>query len=112
MGAFIFGISSDTPQSLDYTIRFARDCGIALAQLIPMTPLPGTVDFHQMRRGKMAVKMIKEDYDYWLDPEHPRILYHHPSLTEQELLDKVVGLAEFLQLSGRPAAVKTFRIAQ
>lgn len=54
-----------------------------------MTPLSGTVDFHQMRRGKMAVKMIKEDYDYWLDPEHPRILYHHPNLTEQELLDKV-----------------------
>jgi radical SAM superfamily enzyme YgiQ (UPF0313 family) len=89
MGAFIFGISSDTPQSLDYTIRFARDCGIALAQFIPLTPLPGTVDFHQMRRGKMALKMIREDYDYWLDPEHPRILYHHPNLSEQQLLEKV-----------------------
>ena len=33
--------------------------------------------------------MIKENYDYWLDPEHPRILYHHPNLTEQELLGKV-----------------------
>ena len=89
MGAFIFGISSDTEKSLDHTIQFARDCGIALAQFVPMTPLPGTVDFHMMRRGKAAMKLVKDDYDYWLDPEHPRILYHHPNLTEQQLLSKV-----------------------
>ncbi len=89
MGAFIFGIESDTEASLDYTIEFARDSGITLAQFIPMTPIPGTVDFHQMRRGKSLLKPIKEDYDYWLDPDHPRILYHHPNLTEKQLLGKV-----------------------
>jgi radical SAM superfamily enzyme YgiQ (UPF0313 family) len=52
IGAFIFGIESDTQASLDYTIQFAKDCGITLAQFIPLMPLPGTVDFHQMRRGK------------------------------------------------------------
>ena len=52
MGAFIFGIETDTRDSLDYTIRFARDCGISLAQFVPMTPLPGTVDFHMLRKGK------------------------------------------------------------
>lgn len=89
MGSFIFGIESDTPKSLDYTIDFARDCGIALAQFVPMTPLPGTVDFHMMRRGQKVLKMVKQDYDYWLDPEHPRILYHHPHLREEQLLEKV-----------------------
>ena len=89
MGSFIFGIESDTQASLDYTIQFAKDCGIALAQFVPMTPIPGTVDFHQMRRGKMLLKPIKEDYDYWLDPDHPRILYHHPNLSEEQLLEKV-----------------------
>jgi radical SAM superfamily enzyme YgiQ (UPF0313 family) len=89
MGAFIFGIETDTKASLDYTIEFAKDCGIVLAQFIPMTPLPGTVDFHQMRRGKTALKLIKDDYDYWLDPDHPRILYHHPNLSEKQLLEKV-----------------------
>jgi hypothetical protein len=86
---FPFGIETDTRESLDYTIQYARDCGIALAQFIPMTPLPGTVDFHLMRRGKKALKLIKDDYDYWLDPHHPRILYQHPHLSEQELLDRV-----------------------
>ena len=78
MGAFIFGIETDTLDSLDYTMQFARDCGLTLAQFIPLTPLPGTVDFHMMKRGRKALKLIKKDYDYWLDPQHPRILYHHP----------------------------------
>lgn len=100
MGSFIFGIASDTPGSLDYTIKFARDCGIALGQFIPMTPLPGTVDFHQMRRGKLPLKLVKDDYDYWLDPDHPRILYEHPNLSEQELLDKVeAAWREFYSVS-------------
>jgi radical SAM superfamily enzyme YgiQ (UPF0313 family) len=88
-GAFIFGIESDTPDSLDYTINFARDCGIMLAQFVPMTPLPGTVDFHMLRRGKKQLQMLKADYDYWLDPDHPRILYRHPNLTEHQLLERV-----------------------
>ena len=89
MGAFIFGIETDTRDSLDYTIRFARDCGIALAQFVPMTPLPGTVDFHMLRKGKKQIKLLKEDYDYWLDPDHPRILYEHPHLSADELLERV-----------------------
>jgi radical SAM superfamily enzyme YgiQ (UPF0313 family) len=89
MGAFIFGLESDTSESLAETIRFARDCGLALAQFIPMTPLPGTVDFQLMRRGKKTLTMIKPDYDYWLDPEHPRILFHHPHLDAEQILEPV-----------------------
>jgi radical SAM superfamily enzyme YgiQ (UPF0313 family) len=85
LGSFIFGIESDTPESVEETIRFARDCGIALAQFIPMTPLPGTVDFHMLRRGKKVLRLVKEDYDYWLDPQHPRILYEHPHLSAAEI---------------------------
>src|SRR5581483_1003368 len=85
LGSFIFGLESDTPQTLAETIEFARDCGIALAQFIPMTPLPGTVDFHLMRRGKKPLKLIKPDYDYWLDPNHPRVLYEHPHLDARQI---------------------------
>ena len=89
MGSFIFGIESDTKKSVDYTIDFARECGISLAQFIPLTPLPGTVDFQMMRKGRKTLKLKKENYDYWLDPEHPRILYHHPLMKEEEILDGV-----------------------
>ena len=109
MGAFIFGIESDTESSLDYTIRFARDSGIAMAQFIPMTPLPGTVDFHMMRRGRKPLKLIKENYDYWLDPDHPRILYHHPHLSERALLSKVESAwREFYSFSSVVARCRRF----
>ena len=86
LGSFIFGIESDTTETLNETIQFSRDCGIALAQFIPMTPLPGTVDFHQMQKGKNPLKLLKPDYDYWLDPEHPRVLYQHPHLGAEQIL--------------------------
>lgn len=89
MGAFIFGIETDTISSLDDTIRFARNSGITMAQFVPMTPLPGTVDFHKMRRGQMALKPLKDNDEFWLDINHPRILYHHPILSERQLLDKL-----------------------
>jgi radical SAM superfamily enzyme YgiQ (UPF0313 family) len=85
LGSFIFGLPTDTEDTVNDTIRFARNCGIALAQFIPMTPLPGTVDFHMMRRGKMPLELVKPDYDYWLDPDHPRILYRHPNLATEQL---------------------------
>lgn len=107
-GAFIFGLETDTVDSLKRTIEFARDCGIALAQFIPMTPLPGTVDFNMMRKGRKSLKLIKEDYDYWLDPDHPRVLYHHPNLREEQILKGVerawrdfYGVRSILQRSRR-----------
>jgi len=89
LGSFIFGIESDTEESTRETIEFARDCGIALAQFIPMTPLPGTVDFHQLRRGKLKLQPIRDNYDYWLDPSHPRILYRHPNLTGPQIENSI-----------------------
>ena len=89
MGAFIFGIETDTQESMDQTIEFARDCGVALVQFIPLTPLPGTVDFQMMRKDRKALKLKDVNYDYWLDPDHPRILYHHPLLKEEEILDGI-----------------------
>ena len=89
MGAFIFGIETDTQESMDQTIDFARDCGVALVQFIPLTPLPGTVDFQMMRKDRKVLKLKDVNYDYWLDPDHPRILYHHPHLKEEEILDGI-----------------------
>lgn len=89
LGSILFGLESDTPEVLDYTRQFARTCGIALAQFVPMVPFPGTVDFALMRRGKKRLQLKDPEYDYWLDPDHPRILYEHPNFTDEELLEHV-----------------------
>jgi radical SAM superfamily enzyme YgiQ (UPF0313 family) len=109
LGSFIFGIESDTKETLEETIRFARNCGIALAQFIPMTPLPGTVDFHQMRKGKNALKLLKPDYDYWLDPDHPRVLYQHPRLAPDQILNGIErAWRDFYSLSSIVKRAKRF----
>lgn len=109
MGSFIFGIESDTEQSVDHTIKFARDCGIALAQFVPLTPLPGTVDFHMMRKDRKALKLKQRDYDYWLDPDHPRILYEHPHLEEEQILDGVESAwRDFYSVSATLARCRKF----
>jgi radical SAM superfamily enzyme YgiQ (UPF0313 family) len=109
LGSFIFGIESDTTDTIDETIRFSRDCGIALAQFIPMTPLPGTVDFHQMRKGKNPLKLLKPDYDYWLDPEHPRVLYQHPRLAADQILGGIErAWKDFYSLSSITKRAKRF----
>jgi len=90
LGSLIFGLETDTPESLEYTKVFARDCGMALAQFVPMVPFPGTVDFALMRRGQKVLQLKDVDYDYWLDPDHPRILYNHPNFeSDEQLLQKV-----------------------
>jgi len=90
LGSLIFGLETDTPESLEYTKVFARDCGMALAQFVPMVPFPGTVDFALMRRGQKELQLKDVNYDYWLDPDHPRILYNHPNFeSDDELLKKV-----------------------
>lgn len=78
-GSFISGIETDTQETLDRTIEFARDCGIALGQFIPMTPLPGTVDFALMRKGRKALKLLDPSYDYWLDSNHPHLMKAEPT---------------------------------
>ena len=63
---------------------------MALAQFVPMVPFPGTVDFALLKRGKKVLKLKDPDYDYWLDPDHPRILYDHPNFKDDdELLTKI-----------------------
>ena len=90
LGSLIFGLETDTPESLEYTKVFSRDCGMALAQFVPMVPFPGTVDFALLKRGKKVLKLKDPDYDYWLDPDHPRLLYDHPNFKDDdELLTKI-----------------------
>ena len=98
MGAFIFGIETDTRTSLDYTIQFARDCGITLAQFIPLTPLPGTVDFHMMKRGRKALKLIKQGLRLLARPAAPANPLPPPQPQREAASQQGgSGLAEVLQ---------------
>lgn len=86
LGSFILGLESDTEQTFRTTAEFVKRSGITLAQFVPMLPLPGTVDFKLMLKEKKALKFKNRDYKYWLDPQHPRVVYEHPNLTADQII--------------------------
>jgi radical SAM superfamily enzyme YgiQ (UPF0313 family) len=50
LASFICGLESDTVQSLRSLRRHAIDCGAVLAQFTIYYPLPGTKDYHEMKK--------------------------------------------------------------
>jgi hypothetical protein len=50
LGAFIFGIDGDTPESLARRADYIIDSDVDVMQTTATTPLPGTQLFQQLRR--------------------------------------------------------------
>lgn len=53
-GMFVLGCDSDTPQTIDATVRFAIDHEIDTVQFLSITPLPGT-DFYDQMKGENRI---------------------------------------------------------
>jgi hypothetical protein len=89
LGSFIFGLSSDTPETFAATRDLAQRAGISFAQFLILQPLPGTVDFAKWEREATDVATIDDVplTRYWLiPPEHrPRVYLPHPRMTADEL---------------------------
>ena len=47
LGSFIFGLSSDCPETFDATVALAEDAEVTLAQFGVLQPFPGTIDFQR-----------------------------------------------------------------
>ncbi len=90
LGSFIFGLSSDRPDTFDATATLAQQADIAFAQFVMLTPLPGTVDFQHWEKAQESdpVKVAGIPITrYWLIPSkiRPRMFMPHPSMTSEEL---------------------------
>jgi hypothetical protein len=89
LGSFIFGLSSDTPETFAATADLAQRAGISFAQFVMLQPLPGTIDFAKWEREATDVPAIEGVplTRYWLiPPEHrPRVYSPHPRMTADEL---------------------------
>jgi radical SAM superfamily enzyme YgiQ (UPF0313 family) len=66
VGAFIFGLDSDTPDALrrraDYVIR----CGVDVMQTTYLTPMPGTRLFDRLgREGRLLYTRFPKDWEHY-----------------------------------------------
>ena len=64
-GTFVFGYDTDTPESLQATIRFARDNGLFIAAFNHITPFPGTPLYQRLQKQD---RLLYESW--WLDERY------------------------------------------
>jgi radical SAM superfamily enzyme YgiQ (UPF0313 family) len=88
LGSFIFGLSTDTPETFQATAALAQRAGIAFAQFVMLTPFPGTIDFEKwekevQRDGGTDTALTR----YWLIPsaQRPKIYTPHPLMSPEEI---------------------------
>ena len=90
LGSFIFSLPSDRPETFALTVDLVARAGIALAQFVPLTPLPGTIDFEEWERAMTGdpaeiggIPLTR----YWLipGPQRPRVYIAHPRMSPNEI---------------------------
>lgn len=91
LGSFIFGLKSDTPETFSATADLADRAGLTFAQFVPLTPLPGTIDFEKWEKGMIEENKTIEGipiHKHWLIPagSRPKIYIPHPVMNANEIL--------------------------
>ena len=97
LGAFIFGLPTDRPDTFEATAALAEKAGVTVAQFVLLTPFPGTVDFQRWEK-KMANDPIRIAgvplTRYWLIPQalRPKVYMSHPVMSADEIRRRSQGV--------------------
>jgi len=97
LGSFIFGLSSDTPETFDATAALAQEAGLAFAQFVMLTPFPGTVDFDKWEKKMESDSTRIAGFPltrHWLIPHHlrPKMFTPHPLMSATEIRNRTQGV--------------------
>ncbi len=83
LGAFIFGMESDTPESVRKRTDYILSSSVDVTQASVMTPLPGTRIFERMRaEGRL---MCTDFPRHWQHFHFSDVVFRPSHMTEQEL---------------------------
>jgi len=83
LGAFIFGMDSDTPEKLQQRARFMMRNGIDVMQTTILTPLPGTRLFDRyFQEGRLLFSNFPKDWDHY---DMTEVTYLPGKMTPEEL---------------------------
>jgi radical SAM superfamily enzyme YgiQ (UPF0313 family) len=97
LGSFIFGLSTDRPETFDATYELADRSGLTFAQFVMLTPFAGTVDFEKWEKAfgddvphVEGVPITR----YWLIPaeKRPKMFMPHPTMTSEEMRVRTQGV--------------------
>jgi radical SAM superfamily enzyme YgiQ (UPF0313 family) len=90
LGSFIFGLSTDRPETFEATTALAQEAELAFAQFVTLTPYPGTVDFLRWEKKMESDTTRIAGFPltrYWLMPRamRPRLMLSHPRMSGEEI---------------------------
>ncbi len=90
LGSFIFGLSTDRPDTFRATADLADRAGLAFAQFVTLSVFPGTLDFQKWEKDQPDDEPGPggfPKYRYWLLPrgERPRLSFTHPTMAPEEI---------------------------
>lgn len=87
LGAFIYGLESDTPESMRRRTEYINKADIDAVQATILTPLPGTGTYNKMRKeGKIVYNNYPADWQYY---DFVDIVFRHPNMTAEEFKTEV-----------------------
>ena len=90
LGSFIFGLSTDRPDTFEATAALAKKADLTFAQFVTMTPFPGTIDFDRWEKGTDGHRERIDGIPitrYWLIPGYrrPKLYMPHPIMSSEEI---------------------------
>lgn len=97
LGSFIFGLSTDRPDTFAATAALAKQAKLSFAQFVMMTPFPGTVDFDRWEKnmGENVPRVGGVPITrYWLIPSalRPKMFTPHGTMSEEEIRRRTQGV--------------------
>lgn len=87
LGAFIYGMDSDTPEALRRRTNYILNSGVDVMQITYLTPLPGTRLFNKLYdEGRLLYTNFPADWDHY---DMTEVTHRSLSIQPQELADAV-----------------------
>ena len=87
LGAFIYGLESDTPETMARRTEYINNADIDAVQATVLTPLPGTGLFHRMKKeGSVRYDNYPQD---WQKYDFVDVVFDHKNMTKEEFTSEV-----------------------
>jgi len=87
LGAFIYGLESDTPETMRHRTEYINSADIDAVQATILTPLPGTALFNRMKADN---KLIYHDFpNDWQKYDFVEIVWRHNNMAHEIFMSEV-----------------------
>lgn len=87
LGAFIYGLQTDTPESMEARTTYINNAAIDAVQATILTPLPGTGLFNRMiEEGKVTMDDFPNDWQHY---HFGKVVFEHDNMDHETISNEI-----------------------